>query len=422
MQLLPQHFQQLEMRMESLANHVLMSAQPYFWGVQQLELNTAALQYGQLEVLSVRGTFQDGTAFSAKKSIPWSQIQPLALQLNDSRETYAIAIPVMDYDFDGRQIRRWCQAHTEPVSDAFDREFRIVVSRRAPNLRLMRWDPEDSLHLQIPVATVIKEADGYSLSNELPTCTAIPMDSPFAKQLQGLVVFMRKSLVGLRMDDPKSSWHAQAVAVLAELTRLECWSQSLMGHPYQALLYLCGVLARISSVSPKASLNQPPPPYQHERPSNSLGYVLEQLEKVLHEMPLKHASTVVESKGNQEELQCQIVDSCWLLDLPLQWTSTKVVFTVNCASNSNEQVLSSALDRALICWKDDEKRHRETRIRGFARQVQALPKVKDIGHQFSITVSFERAPKAYTRQVVIDFLQDRNTVAPLSVTARSVND
>ncbi|MFV0663244.1 type VI secretion system baseplate subunit TssK [Denitromonas sp.] len=61
----PQHFQQQDAYAESLSRHALMTAQPFAWGIKDLELDADALKSGTLRLLRVNAILADGTAFSA---------------------------------------------------------------------------------------------------------------------------------------------------------------------------------------------------------------------------------------------------------------------------------------------------------------------------------------------------------------------
>ena len=60
----PQHFQHQDAYAESLSRHALMTAQPFAWGIKDLELDTDALKSGTLRLLRINAVFADGCAFS----------------------------------------------------------------------------------------------------------------------------------------------------------------------------------------------------------------------------------------------------------------------------------------------------------------------------------------------------------------------
>ncbi|KAA3653747.1 MAG: type VI secretion system baseplate subunit TssK [Proteobacteria bacterium] len=61
----PQHFQRQDAYAESLSRHALMTAQPFAWGIKDLELDIDALKSGTLRLLRVDAVFPDGSVFSA---------------------------------------------------------------------------------------------------------------------------------------------------------------------------------------------------------------------------------------------------------------------------------------------------------------------------------------------------------------------
>lgn len=61
----PQHFQQQDVHIEAVGRHALLTAQPFGWGVRDLELDTASLKSGMLVFNRIDAIFPDGTPFTA---------------------------------------------------------------------------------------------------------------------------------------------------------------------------------------------------------------------------------------------------------------------------------------------------------------------------------------------------------------------
>ena len=60
----PHHFQQQDLRTESLISSRVAALQPYFWGFSHLKLDETELSTGTIAILECEGAFADGVAFS----------------------------------------------------------------------------------------------------------------------------------------------------------------------------------------------------------------------------------------------------------------------------------------------------------------------------------------------------------------------
>lgn len=61
MAMLPQHFQLQALRNETLSAALTRCANPWFWGVSQLQIDEAALCAGTLRILRLEAIMPDGT-------------------------------------------------------------------------------------------------------------------------------------------------------------------------------------------------------------------------------------------------------------------------------------------------------------------------------------------------------------------------
>ncbi len=88
----PQHFQQQNRYHERLLENRIAPLLGYYWGFSSLELNSAALMLGKIQLTSGRGIFPDGTPFS----FPDQEKAPLPLEIdiNLRNEVIVLALPV----------------------------------------------------------------------------------------------------------------------------------------------------------------------------------------------------------------------------------------------------------------------------------------------------------------------------------------
>ncbi|MBC7478538.1 MAG: type VI secretion system baseplate subunit TssK, partial [Pseudorhodobacter sp.] len=73
----PHHFQQADRYTEGLVTGLARRILPYAWGVSTLEIDDAALKFGQFAIRGATGLTQDGTVFR----IPMAEDHPPALDV-----------------------------------------------------------------------------------------------------------------------------------------------------------------------------------------------------------------------------------------------------------------------------------------------------------------------------------------------------
>ncbi len=88
----PQHFQQQERYLEFFTHSRAMSAEPYFWGFRELELDLEALALGKIALVKAVGVFPDGTPFSFPGQD--TMVAPLEVDKACKDERIYLALPM----------------------------------------------------------------------------------------------------------------------------------------------------------------------------------------------------------------------------------------------------------------------------------------------------------------------------------------
>jgi len=114
----PQHFQQQNRYHEQLLENRVAPLFGYHWGFSNLELNSAALMLGKIQLTSARGIFPDGTSFN----FPDHDRAPLPLDIdvNLRDEVIVLALPVqrpgaIEVESDDDQNSRLARYCTEEI-------------------------------------------------------------------------------------------------------------------------------------------------------------------------------------------------------------------------------------------------------------------------------------------------------------------
>lgn len=374
MQLLPQHFQLADERIDALVRHLAMASVSPAWGIEHLSLDLPAIAGGTLRVREVSGSFPDGCAFF------WSQERygPLERQLDApqgaGRQTYALALPLSDFRDQESIVPRHRQHMGEPVSDAFDADSKAAISRWIPNLSLRRWDRFDGRFLQLPLVVIEYGAAGPRLLDFHPPCTRLLADGAAARGLAQLVHLLRAKAMELgaapRANTLAGSYSGPTLPVLqsllAQLPRLEAMLQA-RAHPHQVFLTLCDLSGALAWMHPDELPTTPE--YDHTDPAAA---VLELIQRcatrtqgiVVKPAALWHAHALRQQDGR------------WLGQLPSHAGAT-LVLRVQLSGGATREQGAAWLERALICRDDEEHRCRNLRVRGYGREL--VEQVEELG-------------------------------------------
>lgn len=121
----PQHFQQQDAYTEALSRHALMTAQPFAWGIKDLDLDADALKSGTLRFNRIDAVLPDGTPFTAPDvdQLP----PPVALDplVGDQAST--------DFYLAIQQFKRHGGNAADSAADAGQARF-VIAPRETPDL------------------------------------------------------------------------------------------------------------------------------------------------------------------------------------------------------------------------------------------------------------------------------------------------
>ncbi len=374
MQLLPQHFQVWDARLEGVLRRQMSAAAPFSWGVDQLQIDPAALVTGKLRLLSARGQFPDGLVFdwSAKQGVSLEFV--LSGQADNERVRYALAVPNEDFSENGVNIGRFRQFIGVPVADLTNRDEKAAITRWLPNLSIRKWDPSSEHYLQIPFVEVVKTASGFQATDFHPPTVRLLSDSFCSKQILRMAQILRSKarqlgappVPALLGADYKSGLGWVMSALVSGLPRLEAQLNSEVAHPYEILLSLCsiaGAVAPLAGMVPDAF-----PAYDHHDPTVSMLAVVRSIIDI--------ANNIGVDRRMWQEVPFMLQENVWTCSLPANDTRSEVLVRLSFGPNQSDADIASWLSHTLICLDVDESRCRELRVKGLSRrQHVSLPEL-----------------------------------------------
>lgn len=369
LQLLPQHFQSWDERLEGLLQRDMLSRSPYSWGIDRLKIDKLALESGLLRLITAAGCFPDGLTFA------WTSLRhrPMecALEPGMGPVRYALAVPREDFTDNGTSVGRYMQFVAPPLSDRTNRDEKAAIVRLSPNLSIRRWDPLNPLYVQIPFVEVTNTATGFLATDFHPPAVRLIPDSHCASEVASLIRCLRAKagLLGalpvpalLNAEyRPGLNWILSSL--VTGLPRLEAQVAGMAAHPYDIFLSLCMIAGAVSPLA-----GRPPdhfPAYNHADPGASILVVARFITAVVNPIGMRP------SRWN--EIPFAFADGEWTLQLPEHHNQSELVVLVAFDKSNNESAVSSWLQHVLICFADEKGRCRETRVRGLMRRIQSMP-------------------------------------------------
>jgi type VI secretion system protein ImpJ len=265
MQLLPQHFQQQSLRAEILAAQLASAAQPYYWGVLNVEIDEAALIGGTLRVLALEAILPDGLWLCIKPGVH----PPLELNFQDllgaSRQaTLYLVVPPLyragELDASGR---RYVSQDGKDIPDLVSKESPAMLTFWRPDLAIL-----DEQHradgVCLPLLRVEEGAGGFARKAYFAPQPKVLPESLLGKRLAALCTEIRGKCAFLAgrlrqaLQDSNEGDSAridrQLAALWARLPELQSALDSRVAHPLALYLILNGVAGSVCALNPQAGV------------------------------------------------------------------------------------------------------------------------------------------------------------------------
>ncbi|MGY2233980.1 type VI secretion system baseplate subunit TssK [Pseudomonas gingeri] len=200
MQLLPQHFQLQGLRAEVLAAHLAKAGNPWFWGVEQLEIDPSALCAGQVRILSLEATFPDGLPVT----LDAADGARLELDVGDaidnsihSMVTVYLAVTPLWRAGQLRELKGRLQSLTsESLQDLTSGQNPQPVTVWRPNPHLCT-DTNKADSVCLPLLRIRKEGGGFVQVPYVPPTARLLPESPLGRRVAALCARSREKCLFL---------------------------------------------------------------------------------------------------------------------------------------------------------------------------------------------------------------------------------
>ncbi|WP_248744887.1 type VI secretion system baseplate subunit TssK [Pseudomonas sp. MWU12-2037] len=200
MQLQPQHFQLQGLRAEVLAAHFAQAANPWFWGVEKLEIDPSALCAGQVRILVLDATLPDGLPVSLNAA-DGAQLElevgdAIAQSIHSMVTVYLAVSPLWRAghlrDFKGRLQSLTSEALPDLTSGQNPQS--ITVWRPNPHLCT---DSNKADSICLPLLRIRKEGGGFVQVPYVPPTPRLLPESPLGRRVAALCARTREKCLFL---------------------------------------------------------------------------------------------------------------------------------------------------------------------------------------------------------------------------------
>jgi len=292
-----QHFQQQDRWVEHALKSRVAALGPYWWGLNELEIDRDALGIGRFALLGAAGAFPDGTSFG----FPGGDADdPAALELGEAvrNTTIYLALPspapyALQVGETGAGERQRLIAHDFPATDTHSgspEPADLVIGRLG--LRLIAGEEDRAGYQCVAVARVREVSpdrrvtlDDRFIPPVLCCRTALPL-SGFITELVGMINQRSEELAARLTGGGSRGVAEQADFLLLQASNrwlpvLRHWAGAAVLHPerlYETLVQMAGEFATFAETSRRPSLY---PAYRHEDLQASFAPVIADLRRSL---------------------------------------------------------------------------------------------------------------------------------------------
>lgn len=299
MLLMPQHFQQMDMRMENYINYCMSHALPFFWGIVKLKIDEALLTLGTFRPLELEAIMPDGFLIT---NLPESQ-SPLEVDLLPFRDKIEVAphfiylcIPharKSDQTGEG-ELSRYKSSFKANIVDINTGEQAIDIPCLIPNLSLHVGTEPPAHYTALPIAQVTYNTKSFDLTEYIPPQVQVDSLSMIGKMCSQLTYHLRQKLGYLQQkvqavservtkDSFFEEMEGVRLKLIAGLLPFEAVLSTGKAHPFTLYTTLCGLAGHISGVK----YGEIPPrfdSYDHLNIMKNFSQLIQYIEKVLNEI------------------------------------------------------------------------------------------------------------------------------------------
>ena len=373
MLLMPQHFQQADIRIENLVPYYMRCTFPYYWGVLRLEIDKALLTSGTFRLLELEAIMPDGLIISGLPTNSTSleiNLDALKHQLQKAPQYIYLCVPPRKSqdEHPAEEVSRYISSLSSQIVDINTGEQPIKIPLLEPNLSLQIGTEPPAHYICFPIAQVKYGAKSFSLTDYLPPQSQVDVSmgvgaicNQLAEQLRLKLAYLQQKVQTVQSKTVKDSFFEEIEQVrlklIAGLLPFEVLLSSQAASPLQLFKELCSLAGQISGVKYGESAPRFQA-YNHLDLRSTFNEVIEYIKKILDEIQESYTIIPFTLKNNVFKLQ---LDSSWVSD--------RLVLGAKAAAGMKTETLINWINNCIIVTEGNVTLARDNRVLGANRTI-----------------------------------------------------
>ncbi|MBY0272262.1 MAG: type VI secretion system baseplate subunit TssK [Alphaproteobacteria bacterium] len=373
MLLMPQHFQQADIRMENLMSYYMRYTFPYYWGILHLKTDNALLTSGTFRPLELEAIMPDGLIISglSANSPPLEvNLDNLKSELQKAPQYIYLCVPPQKFqdEHPEEELSRYISSLSNQVVDMNTGEQPIKIPLLEPNLSLIVGNEPPAHFISLPIAQVKYGAKSFSLTDYLPPQPQIDISTgvgalcnQLSEQLRLKLGYLQQKVQNVQSKTVKDSFFIEIEQVrlklIAGLLPFEVLLSSQAASPLQLFKELCSLAGQISGVK----YGESPPRFQaynHLDLRSTFREVINYIKKVLDEIQESYTIIPLALKNNVFKLQ---LDSSLVGD--------RLVLGARANAGMKTESLINWINNCIIVTESNITLARDNRVLGANRTI-----------------------------------------------------
>ena len=429
MLLMPQHFQQTDVRVETLMAYYMQHSFPYYWGVLNLKIDAGLLTSGIFRPIELEAIMPDGLIISSlpEHLTPFEvDLRPLKNDLQKAPQFIYLCIPPQKAHENPQEgeAPRYISSLSSQVVDMNTGEQPVDIPLLDPNLSLQVGSEPPPHYVTLPIAEVTYDAKSFTLTNYLPPQPQIDLSSgvgalcnELSERLRLKLGYLQQRVQAVEQKSIKGSFFQEIedirLKLVAGLLPFEAILSTKGVSPLQIFRELCGLAGLISGVK----YGEIPPyfhGYNHLNLRKTFSQVIDYIQKILDE--IEESYTVI---------PFTLKDRVFTLQLQSSWVADRLILGATAKAGMETEDLIRWINNCVIVTDKYITLARDNRVLGTTRtivsEVPALNLVTTSGVQIFVVDMDPRYidPKGV---MCIFNISDNETTRPAQVVLYNSNE
>jgi len=248
---------------------------PFFWGVEDLEIDSGLLDSKTLRINRIKAIMPDGLFISS----PPPDLDLAPLRAEAERHPLRIYLCVPDESVADRQgvmarfVVRGDSAESDLDPEADESSQSIPIGRLEPNATLVGTEAGTAGRVRLPIAELEFTGAGFKTTKFVPPLLKLKEDDwsrsvylvckESSEKIRGKSQYLLGEINSVIENSNKPEFKRQFNQLTAILSSFEIEFSSQESHPYNLYLKLCSLMAHVSAVDIPEEVPRYPN-YDHE--------------------------------------------------------------------------------------------------------------------------------------------------------------